>query len=285
MLFFPVDVFTPYIQGREYAIDRNWNDLNQYNTVTQGRLKSERDALGNLFAQTTFGDQVSKVNSGARLSQNQAAASDMQLGLDTASYGGRLSLAGAQGATQEAQAAAILNNLPQYAGAIDSRTQSDLGLFNARTSAQNQYGAPVVRANAQNNYDNARLTGQQIAAQSQLLPAQVSAQEALLAGQANQYTQNPNDPYASLGTFGTATPTAQTPANVAVDNSRTSSSLTAVNNLRPGQAMENPFNPTGGDYPYIAKSGQGYLYAYSSLDANGNPVGIIWITGPYATGN
>lgn len=37
------DLFTPYMQGRELAIDANWNDLDQYNKVQQGQIKNAFD--------------------------------------------------------------------------------------------------------------------------------------------------------------------------------------------------------------------------------------------------
>lgn len=53
MFFVIPDLFTPYIEGRERAIDRNWNDLNQYNTV-------QKNQLGNLFDLATFSPRVNQ---------------------------------------------------------------------------------------------------------------------------------------------------------------------------------------------------------------------------------
>lgn len=53
MFFVIPDLFTPYIEGREKAIDRNWNDLNQYNTV-------QKNQLGNLFDLATFSPRVNQ---------------------------------------------------------------------------------------------------------------------------------------------------------------------------------------------------------------------------------
>lgn len=40
MVFYIPDLFTPYVQGREAAIDRNWKDMTQYNQVQQGQLEN-----------------------------------------------------------------------------------------------------------------------------------------------------------------------------------------------------------------------------------------------------
>lgn len=48
-----------YIDGRERAIQANWNDLNQFNQVQAGQMS-------NAFAADTFSDRVSGVKSQAR---------------------------------------------------------------------------------------------------------------------------------------------------------------------------------------------------------------------------
>lgn len=50
MIIIP-DLFTPYIEGRERAIDRNWNDMTQFNQVQKGQLD-------NMEALATFGPRV-----------------------------------------------------------------------------------------------------------------------------------------------------------------------------------------------------------------------------------
>lgn len=53
MFFFIPDLFTPYIQGREMAIDRNWTDQKNYNQVQKAQL-------GNLFDLATMSPRVNQ---------------------------------------------------------------------------------------------------------------------------------------------------------------------------------------------------------------------------------
>lgn len=53
MFFFIPDLFTPYIQGREMAIDRNWTDQKNYNDVQQKQLK-------NLFDLATMSPKINQ---------------------------------------------------------------------------------------------------------------------------------------------------------------------------------------------------------------------------------
>lgn len=52
MIIIP-DLFTPYIEGREKAIDRNWNDIKNYN-------KEQKNQLSNLKDLATFSPEVNK---------------------------------------------------------------------------------------------------------------------------------------------------------------------------------------------------------------------------------
>lgn len=53
MFFFIPDLFTPYIEGRERAINRNWQDMSNYNNMQQGQLN-------NLFNLATFSPRVNR---------------------------------------------------------------------------------------------------------------------------------------------------------------------------------------------------------------------------------
>ena len=44
MLFFP-DVFTPYIEGREFAIDKNWQDYDRYQDSIWADMRNREAAL------------------------------------------------------------------------------------------------------------------------------------------------------------------------------------------------------------------------------------------------
>lgn len=51
-----------YIQGRQKAIEDNWNDLNQYNKVQSGQIQ-------NAFNEATFAPRVDMVNTNANMGQ------------------------------------------------------------------------------------------------------------------------------------------------------------------------------------------------------------------------
>lgn len=96
MFYLPVDLFSPYIKGREYAIDRNWNDLNQSNQVERGWLDNDRRQLDNWFAQDTYGDKIATSNANARINQNAAQGSDYDIQVAGAMQPGRVARAASQ---------------------------------------------------------------------------------------------------------------------------------------------------------------------------------------------
>ncbi|HHW7265108.1 hypothetical protein JHX32_19460 [Escherichia coli] len=81
MFFMPVDLFTPFIEGREKAIDRNWNDLNQANQVERGWLDNDAKQLSNWFKQDSYLDQLQQV-------RNQTDVSNMNRDLMAAAFPG-----------------------------------------------------------------------------------------------------------------------------------------------------------------------------------------------------
>lgn len=276
MLFVP-NLFDSYIRGREYAIDRNWNDRNQFNNVVQGELSNDRAALGNLFAQTTFGDQVARANAAGRVAQNNAAGSDMDLELRNAGFGGQLGLTQAQSATQEAQAAAVFDNLRDYARLINRQTESDLGLLGTRIDTQNRYGPPLIQNTARNNVQQSELNSDLIQGQTRILPAQLDAQERIAQG-TGMAAPTGDNLLSQLGTFGAP----QQPVPTQGQNTATTpTSYDQIMRLAPGQAMPNPL---GMGLQYVAKDNNGYLYAYN-IGADGLPADVVWVTGPQATGS
>ena len=58
MLMLPVDLFSAYTKGREYGIDRNWNDLNKSATLQSQWLTNDQKTLQNTLAGATLQNQV-----------------------------------------------------------------------------------------------------------------------------------------------------------------------------------------------------------------------------------
>lgn len=194
MIFVPVDLFSPYIRGREQAIERNWNDLNQSNQVEQGWLNNDARQLNNWFAEDTYGDRLLSSNAQGRVSQNQAIGSDLNT---------QIAQVGQPGALAQAQLAA------DYQQALLGSTQPYVAPI-ARNNALFSYGqsadlaaqgnaalntAPQFRAaTANNNLAAANLQGQAIQGNASLLPLQQDVQRGNLELQQainNQFQQNP----------------------------------------------------------------------------------------------
>jgi hypothetical protein len=83
MFFMPVDLFSSFIDGREKAIDRNWNDLNQANKVEQGWLNNDAQRWRNMFTEDTYQDKLQQY-------QNKTAASNMERQIAETGHAGDL---------------------------------------------------------------------------------------------------------------------------------------------------------------------------------------------------
>jgi hypothetical protein len=194
MIFLPVDLFSPYIQGRENAIDRNWNDLNQANKVEEGWQSNDARQLNNWFAQDTYGDRLSSSNASGRIDQNKALGTDLNAQLAVAGQPGAMaqvqSLSGYQqalnNATQPYIAPMAQNNaMFSYGQSVDAAAQGTAAVNNA----------PAFRNQAaQNTVAAANLQGQSIQNTADLMPIQQQTQRGNLELQNavnQQLLQNP----------------------------------------------------------------------------------------------
>lgn len=174
MLYIP-DLFSAYAKGQEEAIDRNWNDLNQYEAVEQARtandvakinLQAGLDDYGNNRAisdavgtQAMIGEDLLKrgyrgdaanaeMNSDLATSQYAAVANNLQ-GLDN--YNNSL-LASNIGVGQNNADAALA-----YSNVTQGNLPGTLAAFSGGQQAQNQVAtqnallAPVINQNNLNN--------------------------------------------------------------------------------------------------------------------------------------
>jgi hypothetical protein len=103
----PVDLFGAYTKGREYAIDRNWNDLNQGAKLEGQWLANDANQLRNWFGQDNYQNQLAVSGAGAR----SALRGDQ---IQDASQPGAVYTAGMNSDQQTDQAQAFLNSRPQY---------------------------------------------------------------------------------------------------------------------------------------------------------------------------
>lgn len=217
MLFIPNDLFGAWIKGREYGIDRNWNDLNQSNKVEQGWLQNDAQQLSNWFKQDTYGDQLTRSNAGARTAANQAEGSDLNLQLARTQQPGAVATAGLQSDTQIALARAGRNNLPNYVTAQSNTWDANNILSNARAEAVREFGPQQVsntaRANTQNSLNaaiQADYFQDTLPLQQQVRQADLEAQQRILqnAGQQPATVTTPGGFAAPSGPVDTATYTA-----------------------------------------------------------------------------
>lgn len=220
MIYIP-DLFSAYAKGQEEAIDRNWNDLNQFETVEQARtandmarinLQAGMDDYGNNRAisnavgtQAMIGEDLLKrgyrgdaanaeMNSDLATSQYGAVANNLQ-GLDN--YHNSL-LASNIGVGQNNADAALA-----YSNVTQNNLPGTLAAFAGGQVAQNQVAtqnaalAPVIN---QNNLDNTIATQGLNAGTIQtgvmqnnntqsLLPMTLDAQVATLQAQRDQLAQ------------------------------------------------------------------------------------------------
>ncbi len=176
MFFMPVDLFTPFIQGREYAIDRNWNDLNQANKVEQGWLNNDAQRWRNMFTEDTYQDKLQQY-------QNQTAASNMERQIAEAGHPGNVALAGYTSDYGEALANAARGYIPQLVTGQTTAWLGNAAQQKAQGEAQLQYAPDLFGGLAEYNVDKLRND-------RNLLPAEYKTKKALLDGQINSATNS-----------------------------------------------------------------------------------------------
>ena len=176
MIYLPLDLFSPYIKGREEAINANWNDLNQSNRVEQGWLNNDNQQLRNWFTEDTYGDNLSKSNASGRVAQNQALGTDLNAQIALAGQPGALSQATSTSAYQTALAGATQPYIPQMATNQATYNLGNSDAAAARGRAETQYSGDLFNAQAQNNVNNAAYQGQVITGNQDLLPVVQSNQ-------------------------------------------------------------------------------------------------------------
>lgn len=115
------DLFGAYVRGREYAIDRNWNDLKQYEAVEAARNMNDQTALDLLKQRAQFGGELAMFQHNVDASGRANEVGEyMQPGLvasaDSRSMGAqdaRGAYLNNRGAYQQAANAVFLGNVGQ----------------------------------------------------------------------------------------------------------------------------------------------------------------------------
>lgn len=149
------DLFGAYIKGREYAIDRNWNDLKQYEAIEAARNMNDQTALDLLRQRNQFGGE-------AAIFQHNVDASAKAAEISDYAQPGMVATADTRALAAQDARSTFLNNRDAYQQALDLATQATLGgRSNAATAqiAANSWLAPnaaqLGQWNAQVGYNTA----------------------------------------------------------------------------------------------------------------------------------
>lgn len=173
MIYVP-DLFSAYAKGQEEAIDKNWNDLNQYETVEQARTNNDMARINLQAGMDDYGNNRAVSN---------ALGTQAMIGEDLLKrvYPGDAANAEINSILAGSQYNAVLNNLPQLDTYSNAVLGSNLGV---RT---NQANAALGYSNVDNTqlpnsllaYTNSVVAGNQVknqnAAAAPMLNSQVIA--------------------------------------------------------------------------------------------------------------
>lgn len=213
-LYFP-DLGTPYIQGRENAIQANWNDLNQYNAVQAAQQ-------ANLYNALTFDNRLTQSDYDTQIRGSQANTAYYDDLLNAATLNDRV--AQSRYNTQLQQAAA---NTAYYDNLLNTT------MFGDRV-AQSRYNTQLQQAAANTAAYNdalnrAALPGQQAltgALSNQRIQYADPLAAAQVQGLLNQYEY-------SAGTYGAQ---AEALRRAAIENAAGQAQTAAASGLPPSQA-------------------------------------------------
>lgn len=236
MFFMPVDLFTPFIQGREYAIDRNWNDLNQANKVEQGWLDNDARRWRNMFTEDTYQDKLQQY-------QNQTAASNMARQVAEAGHRGNVALAGYASDYSEALANAARGYIPDLVRGQTTGWRGNAAQQEAQGEAQLRHARDLFGGLAEYNVAKVRND-------RDLLPLENAAKQALLAGQINN----------ALTPVGGAT--TGTGFTLTMPDKHKSSPKQATPQPQVQQPVQQPVQPSQGEWQLPQPMGLPYRHAW-----------------------
>lgn len=114
------DLFGAFMKGKEYAIDRNWNDLKQYEAVEAARNANDLSALDILGQRAQFGGKMSVFQNNV---DNSARANEVA----EAAQPGLLANASTGSMIQMDQRSAFMNNRDDYQTMLNNTAQANIG--------------------------------------------------------------------------------------------------------------------------------------------------------------
>ena len=145
------DLFGAYQKGRETAIDANWKDLQNYESIENARHQNDAAALANLATMADFGVR-------RRMVQNEGTNSDLTTEHNLATQLGKLYRAGTDNFIDGVTYGTLMANPDAVKGiAADNLTtivrNAQTGANNSGTNALN---SSIIYDTTRNNYDAAR---------------------------------------------------------------------------------------------------------------------------------
>lgn len=114
------DLFGAFMKGKEYANDRNWNDLKQYEAVEAARNANDLSALDILGQRAQFGGKMSVFQNNV---DNSARANEVA----EAAQPGLLANASTGSMIQMDQRSAFMNNRADYQTMLNNTARANIG--------------------------------------------------------------------------------------------------------------------------------------------------------------
>ncbi|EIO6575291.1 hypothetical protein LQ269_002339 [Escherichia coli] len=192
MFFMPVDLFTPFIEGREKAIDRNWNDLNQANQVERGWLDNDAKQLSNWYTQDSYPDKLQQL-------KNKTIASNIDRDLLVAAFPGDKAQAEFSSAYATQQANAGYPHIPELVNSWVTGLRGNAAEIAAKGEARQNYADDLMR-------NLARLNVQKAKDANTLQPLKMAAEKVNLAAGINNALGTGTGAGTGAGTGTGATP-------------------------------------------------------------------------------
>lgn len=144
------DLFGSYQKGREAAIDANWKDLQNYESIESARHQNDAAALTNLATMADFGKQ-------RRLTDNQVTNSDLTTEYNVKSQIGKLFNAGTDNLIAGVTYGTVNDNLDTVKDIAANNLTTIVN--NSQTGANNSgtdvYNSSIGYKTTENNYEAA----------------------------------------------------------------------------------------------------------------------------------
>ena len=132
------DLFGAFQKGREYAIDRNWKDLTNYEAIEKARNENDLGALNLLERRVMFAPKMGMYMDNADMSARNNA-------LGGAAFSGLMAKTQAQSAYDTAKAKEDMGLLPKAMETYRNVSNTSFGTANTESAVQNATNAETMK--------------------------------------------------------------------------------------------------------------------------------------------